>query len=249
MASEERRRVTIDPGKRNLTEEQRAGFVLVLITGTISLVLGFLFVARSLNRPFDIDYEGPLVLTSADERALEVSKMRNMDTDGDGLTDYEEVFEYNTGRYLLDTDGDGVSDGDEVKQGTDPVSSNLSVNDNTASTGDVLTEQLNNALGASIFAPVGGVDALDGSSVDDGFDLDSVTPEQIRDALRQNGVAESQIQLFSDQQLLERYYQVLDDYRKEQEAEDDSLEGNINAAQADLEQQISNIEELQNQSQ
>ena len=44
------------------------------------------------------------------------------DTDGDGLSDSEELFEYHTDPLESDTDGDGVSDGDEVwVEGTDPL--------------------------------------------------------------------------------------------------------------------------------
>lgn len=44
------------------------------------------------------------------------------DTDGDGLTDYEEVTKYHTNPLKADSDGDGLSDGDEVmKYHTDPL--------------------------------------------------------------------------------------------------------------------------------
>lgn len=42
------------------------------------------------------------------------------DTDGDGLSDADEVNVYHTSPYLKDTDSDGISDGQEVKNGTDP---------------------------------------------------------------------------------------------------------------------------------
>ena len=44
-----------------------------------------------------------------------------LDTDGDGLTDFEEINYYGTDPNNADTDGDGVTDGDEVAQGTDPT--------------------------------------------------------------------------------------------------------------------------------
>ncbi len=43
------------------------------------------------------------------------------DTDGDGLTDWQEVKVYHTDPHLADTDCDGVGDGDEVQNGTDPL--------------------------------------------------------------------------------------------------------------------------------
>lgn len=44
-----------------------------------------------------------------------------IDTDGDGLTDNDEVSIYGTNPQVADTDGDGADDGTEVAQGTDPL--------------------------------------------------------------------------------------------------------------------------------
>jgi hypothetical protein len=43
------------------------------------------------------------------------------DTDGDGLSDGDEVFEYRTDPAASDSDGDGTSDGEEVNFGFDPL--------------------------------------------------------------------------------------------------------------------------------
>ncbi|HMP89954.1 MAG TPA: hypothetical protein PJ991_07125 [Kiritimatiellia bacterium] len=46
----------------------------------------------------------------------------NPDTDGDGLTDWEEVMVYGTNPNVADTDGDGLTDGEEVNTyGTNPL--------------------------------------------------------------------------------------------------------------------------------
>ncbi|MFW0871404.1 MAG: hypothetical protein ACKKL4_03050 [Patescibacteria group bacterium] len=44
-----------------------------------------------------------------------------IDTDGDGLADWEEEL-YGTSKYRADTDGDGISDAEEVRRGSDPTS-------------------------------------------------------------------------------------------------------------------------------
>ena len=52
------------------------------------------------------------------------------DSDGDDLSDYEEIFTYGTDALVGDTDGDGVSDGDEVLvYGTDPLDASDYPND------------------------------------------------------------------------------------------------------------------------
>ena len=48
----------------------------------------------------------------------------NPDTDDDGLSDYNEIFVYSTDPLEEDTDDDGISDGDEVVNGWDPLDTN-----------------------------------------------------------------------------------------------------------------------------
>ncbi len=43
------------------------------------------------------------------------------DVDGDGLSDYDEIYTHGTDPLSRDTDGDGVHDGDELSEGTDPT--------------------------------------------------------------------------------------------------------------------------------
>ena len=43
------------------------------------------------------------------------------DSDGDGLTDWDEVFKWGTYPDIADTDGDGLTDGSEVGDGTNPL--------------------------------------------------------------------------------------------------------------------------------
>ena len=56
----------------------------------------------------------------------------NTDSDGDGLTDFEEVNTYLTDPNMADTDGDGVSDGEEVAGGFDPRDQNSRPTSTTA---------------------------------------------------------------------------------------------------------------------
>lgn len=54
--------------------------------------------------------------------SLDPEILKTLDTDGDGLSDYDEIFVYGTDPLNPDTDGDGLSDYDEIfKYGTDPL--------------------------------------------------------------------------------------------------------------------------------
>ncbi|MFA6551789.1 MAG: hypothetical protein WCV41_04660, partial [Patescibacteria group bacterium] len=49
-----------------------------------------------------------------------VDVLRTQDTDKDGLSDYDELYFYNTSPYLEDTDSDGIADKTEIEKGQDP---------------------------------------------------------------------------------------------------------------------------------
>ncbi len=81
-----------------------------------NLGVGLTFTGESCSS--DKDNDG---LGKCEEEKLGTS-LRNPDTDGDGLTDGEEVRVYKTNPLLADTDLDGLSDFDEVKKyKTDPL--------------------------------------------------------------------------------------------------------------------------------
>lgn len=65
----------------------------------------------------DQDLDG---VSDIDEAKYKTSPTSS-DTDEDGLTDYQEVFNFKTNPLKADTDSDGFSDGYEVRRGMDPL--------------------------------------------------------------------------------------------------------------------------------
>ena len=70
--------------------------------------------------PFNADSDGD-GLKDGEELFDFHTEANEKDTDHDGLTDYEEVKIYQTNPANPDTDDDGILDGEEIKKGTDPV--------------------------------------------------------------------------------------------------------------------------------
>lgn len=68
--------------------------------------------------------EEPDPLTLEYLQSLSDEELRQRDSDGDGLSDYDEMFVHDTDPLTADTDGDGLTDGEEVNEyGTDPLNS------------------------------------------------------------------------------------------------------------------------------
>lgn len=66
----------------------------------------------------DSDGDG---LSDYDEMYIYGTDPLNPDTDGDGLSDYDEIFVYGTDPLTKDTSGNGFTDGQEVEMGTNPI--------------------------------------------------------------------------------------------------------------------------------
>ncbi len=78
-----------------------------------------------------------------------VSAAELVDTDGDGLTDDEEIRVYHTDPNKIDTDGDDYQDGDEIKYGFSPLTPGKRL-DEVDTDGDGLNDALEIALATDL---------------------------------------------------------------------------------------------------
>lgn len=217
----ERPRIRVKRKKQALSSEQRAGFVLVAFTGAGAVLIGIFYMIRAVQAPFDISYEGPILLSPAEERAIEIERQRNQDTDGDGLTDYEELYELRTSPFLRDTDGDGISDAAEQELDGSGVATSPQLP--ASQSQNEFVETFGDIFGSGFFVEGGGVDSINQAVTGGGVeDLENVTPELLRESLRAQGATEDQLRYITDQQLLQRYLDLLDQYQELQEQESSS---------------------------
>ncbi len=201
-------RIVIKRTQKKLTQEERVGFLIIAITGGITLILGSLFIVRNVNKPFDLSYEGPLFLTTAQERAIEAEEQKTKDTDGDGITDYDELYVYRTSPYLSDTDGDGFLDNEELASGNDPTISSTNPELNIQKQNSVgIVDVTNDRIDEIPVFNVPTVDQLDFATAP--IDPNSVTADQIRQALIDQGASAEDILVFTDEELLGRYFELL----------------------------------------
>lgn len=111
-----------DEEQYNGSKRQKLIFAGVLIFGIAALVLAVLQLKFSLRSPFLANMAADEKLGNSKLARKEDSlfKSQNIDTDEDGIVDYDEIYTYYTSHYLKDTDSDGYNDKEEIEKGKNP---------------------------------------------------------------------------------------------------------------------------------
>lgn len=176
------------------TPKEKLVMGAILIAAVFAIILGYYQISTAMKRPFaylleyqqDKDCIGGDCKLQAD--ILAVLEQQQTDTDGDGLSDYDEVNTYGTSPYLEDSDSDGFNDKQEIDAGHDP---NCAGTDNCFRT-DVIGINSN-------FNTVDAQALLSGNS----------NPQSLRNLLAQRGFSQDVLDSISDQQLMLVYQQAL----------------------------------------
>jgi len=197
---------------RTLPRPQKVAVISLSIAAVgILIIWGWQFNTR-INSPFRAtDAEIAQAEKTAKEKAAADLVAKTKDTDGDGLTDYDETNIYKTSPYLEDTDGDGINDGKEIALGKDPLcaeGSNCSLltgETNASSTSTTISSTVSTSTQISSTSPAENIDqslitkALSGTA-------DADTMRQI---LIQGGANADQVKLLTDEDLMSMYQDIL----------------------------------------
>ena len=101
----------------NLSGKRKLALVGLAVFGIFLVILWAVTLKNEITSPLNF-YAANNQPVAADQSSDE--KLKQQDTDGDGLSDWDELNVYHTSRYVADSDSDGIPDGVEVKNGTDP---------------------------------------------------------------------------------------------------------------------------------
>lgn len=181
------------------------------------------------NIQADLDYDSQLRAQQAELAALGLEKdpgqlsyveimqmkdydfsdqeaLKNRDSDYDGLSDFEEIYIYQTSAYLEDSDGDKITDSNEIKDGTDPL----------CALGDICgVDQLEKEmlqkeeLIEMLYADE------DSALVDELTNIDIATMDIdiLRQSLLNSGLSQSELDQISDTDLRQLYESALGTYQ------------------------------------
>jgi hypothetical protein len=160
--------------------------------------------------------------------------LKLIDTDGDGISDWDELFIYGTSPYLANTSGDGISDYDAIfVHGIDPLCPqgedcygdshqyDLEAGGGLVDPSDFLGEEMNNLnLLLESFADVD-EDLLEELLEDDDYSVDDipeelrpdqVRPDDLRKMLLDGGLSQEDVDQLSDEDLINLYQESFSDF-------------------------------------
>ncbi|MBT5400918.1 hypothetical protein HOL24_10335 [bacterium] len=156
-------------------------FLLLAVFALIAVVASAMQWANSIKLPFLINDTDKIAVTGeVSDDVQDLVQLQVQDTDFDGLSDYDELYLYNTSPYLEDTDSDGFNDSEEITNGYDP----------------------NCPRGAVCSSPVASEETLS-------EDLTNLTNEELRALLIQQGASPEQVASLDDRTLRETFEQTL----------------------------------------
>jgi len=164
------------------------------IAGILALAFGIWKISHNIKSPFKLQ---PMQNLSNEN----IFDSQTKDTDGDGLTDFDETNFYNTSPYLEDTDSDSLPDGDEIKNNTDP----------NCATGRICAESETGVEDKTSFI---GSQMSATSSLN--IDLLNFSVKDIRELLKASGMKEEDLNKLDDDTLMQIYQEALKDSNKEE---------------------------------
>lgn len=195
---------------------RRALFLALIIVGVFLLFVGLNKLKSRVYSPliFSNNKNGAILSTEESE-TLSTYALQTTDIDGDGLSDYDELYIYGTSPYLSDTDSDGISDYDEINRGSDPLCAEgedcYGIND-PAFTGEENKTEDATSSQLAIQETIN----QDELKLIEELASGQASPSVLRELLLNNGLPKEELDLISDEDLQASYLEIITEQSSEQ---------------------------------
>jgi len=200
-----------DDNKNKKSISPKVVFSALVIVALGTLFYGFISLSAKIYSGANLQAQkNQNTPAEADNFIDEVAKLKLLDTDKDGLNDYDEINVYGTSAYLADTDGDGYNDKKEIDTDHDPLCPKVDScrgdwtgkKSNATSTNDIVPK---------IIAPENNLTASSSELTAEQMQLlGQLTPSEVRELLKSLGqISEEQLSQIDDATLMQIYSEVL----------------------------------------
>ena len=167
-----------------------------LASGAILIIVLWVFqFSAQLNKPLSTDKKLSKTATSTD------IDLTLRDSDGDGISDYEEINIYKTSPYLEDSDSDNINDKQEISEGTDPNCPKGKICNTVESSPAPIASST--IIQEEEFPVVSGEAAIVPNIGSE------VTPATLRQLLLQNGYDAATLDKISDEDIMKSYQEAI----------------------------------------
>jgi L,D-transpeptidase-like protein/thrombospondin type 3 repeat protein len=155
------------------------------------------------------NYPWGVTIGQTEEELLNTSEfieplIKEIDTDQDGLNDYDEKYFYHTEVNKADTDGDGMNDGEEINNKQSPLSEKKLIEVDTDQ--DYLNDYFELKIGTDLMNPDTDGDLyLDGTEVAASHDPFNPNPEEKIEKLIKVNIAEQKLEYYFGGKLIDSF--------------------------------------------
>jgi hypothetical protein len=94
--------------------------IVFSVFALLGIVFGVVRISQNISITNSVSSNERKQSENTASREFDEAKLRVIDTDGDGLLDWDELNIHGTSPYLIDSDSDTIEDNVEISQGTDP---------------------------------------------------------------------------------------------------------------------------------
>ena len=184
----------------DFSRRQKTTAIIFVVFALGVVVIGVIQIVSQIRAPFKIADRSQQQLEAELDLAL-------LDSDGDGISDYDELYVYKTSPYLEDSDSDGLTDLEEINQGSDP---NCPVGENCLES-ELIIQGDSGLEGLEYLIEDNSI-----SEKETEIDLNAVTPDTLREILLDSGYEADVLEQISDEELLTSFREA---WRLQQEEE------------------------------
>ncbi|TSC96176.1 MAG: calcium-binding protein [Parcubacteria group bacterium Athens1014_10] len=163
---------------KSLNKRQKLSLLGLSFLTILIFFIAFFQFKSNIYRPFNSAANDQ----GEQQKVSELLDLNNIDTDKDGLNDFNELNVYKTSPYLEDTDGDGIFDKEEIEKGTNP----------SCPEGEIC-----------------GTVSVESSSQDSSSDETELSAEEIKDFLIKSGMDKETLDKIDDKTLKEVYNETI----------------------------------------
>jgi len=201
---------------QKMDKNHKRALLILSIFSVAIITIWFVNFFHILKKPFNYEYSSNNNTNNSTSTTSENSSnsdLKLVDTDSDGLSDWDELFTYGTSPYLEDTDSDELTDYEEVMvYKTDPnclegqvCSGTLNQSDSQVvnNTSEVLDNYYQEVASTS-------ENTITTEDISAYLNSGSVDVSYLRQLLLEEGFSQSDLEKISDEDLVSAYKDVVD---------------------------------------